>query len=240
VEEEQASRAEGTFRSRGAGLAETAGAAPSIIRDGVNLVNGRTTSLDEVAAGLADAWLDRHLDDWATESTPPGVIVEALVEPPARRAGQGATPDELKCQTFFGRLLFCEWVLVTNMTTGEAGAERFRGAHMAGDRAEPSRGHGACGIPDFSTKGYVFRDGTCFDCQEPVPLSDSGWAKLVDIVEGVAAGTDHIRIDVFVTPEGDVVVNEANISFLKISKFPPVLVEEMRRRWLEGYRSFHS
>ena len=49
-----------------------------------------------------------------------------------------------------------------------------------------------------------------------------------------------IRIDVFVTPEGKALVNEANISFLKISLFPPTLVEEMRRRWLEGYQALHG
>jgi len=35
-------------------------------------------------------------------------------------------------------------------------------------------------------------------------------------------------------------VNEANISFLKISKLPSNLVEEMRRRWLEGYRATYT
>lgn len=43
----------------------------------------------------------RHVDDWATESTPPGVIVEELVEAPGRETGT-RTPDEFKCYTFFG------------------------------------------------------------------------------------------------------------------------------------------
>merc|ERR1711974_450256 len=94
-----------------------------------------------------------------------------------------------------------------------------------------------CGIPNFASRGYIFRDRSCFDCAEPVPLSAAKWAELVRIVEAVAAGTDHIRIDVFVTPGGEPVVNEANISFLKTSKLPVALVEEMRRRWLDGYRS---
>lgn len=211
-----------------------------VMRDGVNLVNGQTTSLAEVEAGLAEAWHDRHVDDWATESTTPGVIVEELVEPPARDGQPGSTPDELKCQTFFGEMLYCEWVFVRNMTTGEDGSEHFMGAHLAGDRAQPSMGHKACGIPNFESKGYIFKDRSCFGCAEQVPLSTDAWQRLVEIVEKVAVGTDHIRIDIFVTPSGEPVVNEANISFLKISKLPSVLVEEMRRRWLEGYRAFYS
>jgi len=122
------------------------------------------------------------------------------------------------------------------MTSGEEGSKHFEGAHDQGDRARPSLGHKACGIPNFASKGYVFRDGSCFDCVEPVPLSREKWVLLVNLVEKAAAGTDHIRIDVFITTSGDVKINEANISFLKISKFPPQLVEEMRRRWLEGYQ----
>ncbi|CAE8735449.1 unnamed protein product [Polarella glacialis] len=211
-----------------------------VMKDGINLVSGQPTSRDEVMDGLREAWHDRHVDDWATESTPPGVIIEELIEPPIRNGKPGSTPDELKCQTFFGELLFCEWTFVQNMTSGQEGAAHFRGAHREGDRAQPSLGHEACGIPNFASKGYVFRDGSCFDCVEPVPLSRSAWRKLVRIVEKVAVGTDHIRIDVFITPGGEPVVNEANISFLKISKFPPELVEEMRRRWVEGYRAIRT
>eukprot|EP00933_Yihiella_yeosuensis_P076937 TRINITY_DN86938_c0_g1_i1.p1 TRINITY_DN86938_c0_g1~~TRINITY_DN86938_c0_g1_i1.p1 ORF type:complete len:149 (+),score=20.36 TRINITY_DN86938_c0_g1_i1:69-449(+) len=122
------------------------------------------------------------------------------------------------------------------MTSGEDGSTHFEAAHQRGDRAKPTIGHKACGIPNFASKGYIFRDGSCFDCVEAVPLSRSAWRRLIRIAEKVAAGTDHIRIDIFVTPGGEPVVNEANISFLKISKFPEMLVEEMRRRWLEGYR----
>jgi len=85
-----------------------------VMRDEINLVNGRATSLEEIAAGLAEAWSDRHVDDWATESTPPGVLIEELIEAPEERhqASSSQTPHELKCQTFFGRLFFCEWVFV--------------------------------------------------------------------------------------------------------------------------------
>jgi len=211
-----------------------------VMRDGVNLVNGRSTSLDEVEEGLRASWEDRHVDDWATESTPPGVIVEELVEPPERDGQQGSTPDELKCQTFFGEMFYCEWVFVRNMTTGRDGAQHFLGAHLHGDRARPTMSHGAFGIPNFESKGYIFKDRSCFGCTERVPLAAEEWLRLVEIVERVAAGTDHIRIDVFVTPGGKPVVNEANISFLKISKLPSNLVEEMRRRWLEGYRATYT
>lgn len=61
------------------------------MKDGVNLVDWRKTSLEEIEMGLKEAWTDRrgleltrlkplksrHLDDWATESTSPGVIIEA-------------------------------------------------------------------------------------------------------------------------------------------------------------------
>ena len=97
-----------------------------------------------------------------------------------------------------------------------------------------------CGIPNFQTKGYIFRDGSCFDCQQPLPLPHAAWEKLVDIVERAARGTDHIRIDVFITPSGDIVVNEANISFLRISKFSVPFIDEMTRRWLDGYREAFS
>jgi len=78
-----------------------------VMKDGTNLVNGLETSLEEVAAGLQRSFEDRHLDDWATESTPPGIIIEELVEAPNRGGLPGSTPDELKCQTFFGKMLFC-------------------------------------------------------------------------------------------------------------------------------------
>eukprot|EP00930_Biecheleria_cincta_P061453 TRINITY_DN47022_c0_g1_i1.p1 TRINITY_DN47022_c0_g1~~TRINITY_DN47022_c0_g1_i1.p1 ORF type:complete len:902 (+),score=150.85 TRINITY_DN47022_c0_g1_i1:31-2736(+) len=212
-----------------------------VMKDGRNLVSGQVTSVEEVAAGLRDSWQDMHVDDWATESTRPGIVVEELIDPPSRGGKPGSTPDELKCQTFFGRLFFCEWTFVQNMTSGKEGSEHFDAAHEKGDRARPSLGHKLCGIPNFASKGYVFRDGSCFDCAEPVPLpSHEAWRELVRVVEHAAAGTDHIRIDVFVTLEGKVVVNEANISFLKISKFPPQLVEEMRRRWLDGYLALRA
>ena len=46
----------------------------------MNLVNERSTALADVAAVLSDALHDRHVDDWATVSTPPGVIIEELIE----------------------------------------------------------------------------------------------------------------------------------------------------------------
>merc|ERR1711971_1524536 len=127
-----------------------------------------------------------------------------------------------------------------SMSSGTDGVDHFEGAHLAGDRALPSLGHAKCGIPSFASEGYIFRDGSCFDCRSARPLTDANWDKLVRVVEAAAAGTDHIRIDVFVTPNGEPVINEANISFLKISNFPPALVEEMRRRWLDGYRALLS
>lgn len=210
------------------------------MRDGINIVNGQPTSFKEVAEGLAEAWQDRHLDDWATESTAPGLIVEELIEPCSASRPRASTPDELKCQTFFGEMFFCEWVYVKNMTTGDDGAQAFQGAHEMGDRAQPTLGHRTYGIPNFQTRGIVFRDRSCYDCEEMLPLSAERWEELIKIVEHVAEGTDHIRIDVFITPDGRIVVNEANISFLKISKWPQILVEEMRRRWLDGYRRLHS
>ena len=167
------------------------------MRDGINMVSGQPATLEEVAEGLAESFRDKHVDDWATESTPPGFVIEELVEPPRPprvRPQGGTTPDELKCQTFFGELLFCEWVFVQNMTTGEDGSGKFADAHSAGDRAMPSIGHNRCGIPNFVSKGYIFRDGTCMDCPEQVPLAPHRWEELVRMVEGVATGTDHIRL----------------------------------------------
>jgi len=207
-----------------------------VMRDGINLINGKATSIDEVAAGLTEAFEDRHVDDWATEHTPPGIIIEELINAPDTRDGIGSTPDEMKCITFFGELFFCEWVYVENMTTPEEGVGVFISAQGTGDRAQPGKGHAAFGIPNFASKGYIYRDKTCLTCKDRLPLSMDAWVRLVNIVEEIATGTDHIRIDVFITPEGEPKVNEANISFLKISKFPDFLVEEMRRRWLEGYR----
>lgn len=97
-----------------------------------------------------------------------------------------------------------------NMTTGSEGVEFFLDANIGGDRALPSEGHRTCGIPNFANNGYVFKDMSCLDCRHALPLSAEAWAKLVRIVESVAAGTDHIRIDVFVTVDGEPLVNEAN------------------------------
>eukprot|EP00913_Durusdinium_trenchii_P017608 g16549.t1 len=79
-------------------------------------------------------------------------------------------------------------------------------------------GHKACGIPNFASRGYIFRDGSCMDCTEALPLTAQVWRQLVQTVEKIAKGTDHIRIDLFVAG-GNILVNEANISFLKISKY---------------------
>ena len=60
----------------------------------MNLVNERSTALADVAAVLLDALHDRHVDDWATVSTPPGVIIEELIE--GAVGGDGpTTPNEL-------------------------------------------------------------------------------------------------------------------------------------------------
>eukprot|EP00929_Paragymnodinium_shiwhaense_P091546 TRINITY_DN51470_c0_g1_i1.p1 TRINITY_DN51470_c0_g1~~TRINITY_DN51470_c0_g1_i1.p1 ORF type:complete len:879 (-),score=92.07 TRINITY_DN51470_c0_g1_i1:152-2788(-) len=212
-----------------------------VMRDGINLISGQPTSVEAIAAGLNEAWGERHVDDWATEFTPPGIIIEELIEPSTTSTRPAeTTPDELKCHTFFGEMFLCEWVYVKNMTSGSDGADHFWGAHMQGDRAKPTSSHKSLGIPNFVSRGLVFKDKSCMDCEEPLPLSDKAWARLIEVVEKVAAGTDHIRIDVFITPEGSIVVNEGNISFLKISKLPPDIIEEMRKRWLEGYRSLHS
>ncbi|CAK9008473.1 unnamed protein product [Durusdinium trenchii] len=205
------------------------------MKNGINIVNGNRVSLHEIEMGLKEAWNDRHLDDWATESTTPGIIVEELVEAESRAFG---APDELKCQTFWGTLFFCEWTFVQNMTSGTTGSARFEDANQQGDRAQAAMGHKACGIPNFASRGYIFRDGSCMDCTEALPLTAQVWRQLVQTVEKIAKGTDHIRIDLFVAG-GNILVNEANISFLKISKFPAELIEEMRRRWLEGYHFWH-
>ncbi|CAJ1346597.1 unnamed protein product [Effrenium voratum] len=202
-----------------------------VMKDGKNLVSNQEVAMEEIESGLRQAWNDRHLDDWATESTRPGVIVEELVEADNRLG----TPDEMKCQTFWGKLLFCEWTYVKNMSSGSEGRAHFDDANLHGDRAQAAMGHKACGIPNFASLGYIFRDGSCLDCAEPVPLSNQVWRQLVQTVEHIARGTDHIRIDIFVAG-GRFLVNEANISFLKISKFPAELIEEMRSRWLEGYQ----
>ena len=60
----------------------------------MNLVNERSTALADVAAGLSDALHDRHVGDWATVSTPPGVIIEELIE--GAVGGDGpTTPNEV-------------------------------------------------------------------------------------------------------------------------------------------------
>ena len=102
-----------------------------------------------------------------------------------------------KCQTFWGRLFFCEWTYVRNMTSGRSGREHFASANRQGDRAQAAKGHGACGVPDFASKGFVFRDGSCLDCVERLPLEAEPFRQLVEVVERIAQGTDHIRIDVF-------------------------------------------
>ncbi|CAE7490716.1 rnhA [Symbiodinium microadriaticum] len=203
-----------------------------VMKDGINLVNGQSLSHEEINSGLREAWNERHVDDWATESTRPGVLIEELVESSER---QGRTPDELKCQTFWGKLFFCEWTFVQNMSSGDEGSARFDDAHQQGDRAQPALGHQACGIPNFASNGYIFRDGSCLDCVAAPPLTGEAWKRMVSTIETIARGSDHIRIDVFVPGGGRFLVNEANISFLKISQFPAELVEEMRKRWLEGY-----
>eukprot|EP00439_Symbiodinium_sp_Y106_P076536 s828_g15.t1 len=193
------------------------------MKDGINLVNGQSLSHEEINSGLREAWNERHVDDWATESTRPGVLIEELVESSKRHG----TPDELKCQTFWGKLFFCEWTFVQNMSSGDEGSARFDDAHQQGDRAQPALGHQACGIPNFASNGYIFRDGNCLDCVAPPPLTGQAWKRMVSTIETIARGSDHIRIDVFVPGGGRFLVNEANISFLKISQFPAELVEEM-------------
>eukprot|EP00927_Polykrikos_kofoidii_P070789 TRINITY_DN67173_c0_g1_i1.p1 TRINITY_DN67173_c0_g1~~TRINITY_DN67173_c0_g1_i1.p1 ORF type:complete len:914 (-),score=104.65 TRINITY_DN67173_c0_g1_i1:195-2936(-) len=210
------------------------------MRDGVNLVSGQPASLQEIAAGLEQSRSDSHVDDWATESIPPGVIIEELISPSTNSRPETTTPDELKCHTFFGELFFCEWVFVRNMTSGEDGSTHFWSAHQRGDRAQPTLGHRTLGIPNFQSRGLVFRDGTCCECEERLPLSQERWASLVRIVERLAESTDHIRIDLFITPDGGFVVNEANISILAISGLPPEIISEMARRWVDGYRLMHE
>ncbi|CAE7559740.1 rnhA [Symbiodinium natans] len=179
-----------------------------VIKDGRNLVNGLSVSHEEIASGLKEAWNDRHLDDWATESTRPGVLVEELVE----TSGKQGTPDELKCQTFWGKLFFCEWTFVQNMSSGEEGAARFNDANQQGDRAQPALGHQACGIPNFASNGYIFRDGSCLDCVARPPLTGKAWKQLVLTVEKIARGSDHIRIDVFVPGGNNHSIAEASLS----------------------------
>lgn len=123
------------------------------------------------------------------------------------------------------------------MTSGSEGAMHFEAAGRQGDRARPARGHQAgletsrpkgrqvCGVPDFASKGFVFRDGSCLDCTEALPLTKQVWQRLVELVEHVAKGTDHIRIDLFFRggakddakserSGGKIYVNEANISLM--------------------------
>ncbi|CAE7420798.1 rnhA [Symbiodinium necroappetens] len=181
-----------------------------VMKDGINLVNGQSLSHEEINSGLREAWNERHVDDWATESTRPGVLIEELVESSER---QGRTPDELKCQTFWGKLFFCEWTFVQNMSSGDEGSARFDDAHQQGDRAQPALGHQACGIPNFASNGYIFRDGSCLDCVAAPPLTGEAWKRMVSTIETIARGSDHIRIDVFVPGGGRFLVNEANISY---------------------------
>ncbi|CAE7206043.1 rnhA [Symbiodinium sp. CCMP2456] len=202
-----------------------------VMKDGINLVNGQSLSHDEINSGLREAWNERHVDDWATESTRPGVLIEELVESSEK---QGRTPDELKCQTFWGKLFFCEWTFVQNMSSGEEGSARFDDAHQQGDRAQPALGHQACGIPNFASNGYIFRDGSCLDCVAPPPLTGEAWKRMVSTIEKIAQGSDHIRIDVFVPGGGRFLVNEANISGWNASGGYDEWV------WKQGYAEYPS
>ena len=85
-----------------------------VMREGINLINGKRTSAEEIQQGLRTAFATTNKNDWATENAHPGVMVEELIEPSGDRSSN-STPDELKCHAVWGELFFCQWVWVSHM-----------------------------------------------------------------------------------------------------------------------------
>ncbi len=94
-----------------------------------------------------------------------------------------------------------------------------------------NQGHLDSGLPEFTSSGYVFRDGTCILCHRPPPID---WQKAVEMVETVAAGSDYLRVDIF-AKDGLPVLNEVTITSAAVMWGVPLISHELARRWLEGY-----